>query len=438
VGSTGLLSTLAQLRAIGAVAADASSSSSGYKALVCLFLSGGNDGNNLIIPSDPTDYAAYAQSRGVLAVPQSQLLNIGTKNYNDGRSYGLHPSLPEVQSLYNQGRIALLANVGTLVQPTTLAQYNTGVGLPPQLFSHSDQQVQWQSSVPDRPFQSGWGGRVADAVNAMNSNQQISMSISLDGANLFQVGNTVAQMSVNPAGVSTLAGYQSGGNYGTRYTNLKAVLAQPQADLLATAFGSAAGGTITHSEIVSAALAGAPTLQTVFPATDIATQLQMVAQMISAAPALGLTRQVFFCQLYGWDLHASQVETHGPLLAEISAALAAFDAATAELGVRDQVTTFTASDFGRTYNSNGTGTDHGWGSHHLIMGGAVNGGDIYGAMPSLVLGGDDDTGRGRWLPSTSVDEYAATLATWFGVSASNLATVLPNLGRFGTPNLGFV
>jgi len=438
VGSTGLLATLAQLRAIGAVAADAVSAGSDYKALVCLFLSGGNDGNNLIIPSDPSDYAMYAQSRGGLAVPQSQLLNIGTKNYSDGRSYGLHPSLPEVQSLYHQGRIAILANVGTLVQPTTLTQYNSGVGLPPQLYSHSDQQVQWQSSVPDQPFSSGWGGRVADAVNAMNSNQQISMSISLDGANLFQVGNTVAQMSVNPEGVSTLAGYQSGGNYGARYNNLKSVLAEPQADLIGAAFGSAAGGTIAHSEIVSAALAGAPALQTVFPGTDIATQLQMVARMISAAPALGLTRQVFFCQLYGWDLHAAQVETHGPLLAEISAALSAFDAATAELGVRNQVTTFTASDFGRTYNSNGTGTDHGWGSHHLIMGGAVNGGDIYGMMPSLSLGGNDDTGRGRWLPSTSVDEYAATLATWFGVSAANLATVLPNLGRFGTPNLGFV
>ncbi len=439
VGSTGLLSALAQLRAIGAVAGDAAvSAGSGYKALVCLFLSGGNDGNNLIIPSDASDYAAYAKNRGVLAVPQSQLLGIGTKKYNDGRTYGLHPSLPEVQSLYNQGRIALLANVGTLVQPTTLAQYQAGVGLPPQLYSHSDQQVQWQSSVPDQPFHSGWGGRVADAVNAMNSNQQISMSVSLDGANLFQVGNNVAQISVNPEGVSTLAGYQSAGNYGTRYTNLKAVLAQPQADLLGTAFGQAAAGTIAHSEVISAALAGAPTLQTVFPSSDSATQLPMVARMISAAPALGLTRQVFFCQLYGWDLHASQVATHGPLLAEISAALSAFDQATAELGVRDAVTTFTASDFGRTYNSNGDGTDHGWGSHHLIMGGAVNGGDIYGAMPSLALGGDDDTGRGRWLPSTSVDEYAATLATWFGVSASNLATVLPNLGRFGTPNLGFV
>ena len=430
---------IAQLRAIGAVAGDAAASSgSGYKALVCLFMNGGNDGNNVIIPSDTSDYATYAQSRGVLAVPQSQLLGIGTKQYNDGRSYGLHPALPEVQSLYNQGRIAFLANVGTLVQPTTLTQYQSGVGLPPQLFSHSDQQVQWQSSVPDQPFHSGWGGRVADAVAAMNSNQQISMSISLDGANLFQVGNAVNQVSVNPSGVATLAGYQSAGNYGTRYNSLKSLLSQPQADLFGTAFATAASGTIADSEVIAAALAGAPTLQTVFPSSDIATQLQMGARMISAAPALGLTRQVFFCQLYGWDFHAAQMETHSQLLAEISAALSAFDSATQELGVRNAVTTFTASDFGRTYNSNGTGTDHGWGSHHLIMGGAVNGGDIYGTMPSLVLGGNDDTGRGRWLPSTSVDEYAATLATGFGVSASNLATVLPNLGRFGTPNLGFV
>jgi len=434
-----MLSALAQLRAIGAVAADAASSSgSDYKALVCLFLNGGNDGNSVIIPTDNSDYAAYAQSRGGLAVPQSSLLPIGTKTYNDGRTYGLHPALTQVQSIYNQGRIALLANVGTLVQPLTLNQYNAGVGLPPQLFSHSDQQVQWQSSVPDQPFHSGWGGRVADAVNAMNSNQQISMSISLDGANSFQVGNAVAQTSVNPDGVSILAGYQSAGNYGVRYNSLKSILAQPQADLFGTAFGQAAAGSISDSEVLSAALQGAPTVTTVFPGTDVATQLQMVAQLISVAPLLGLRRQVFFCQLYGWDLHAAQVETHGPLLAEIGAALAAFDQATQELGVRSQVTTFTASDFGRTYNSNGTGTDHGWGNHHLIMGGAVNGGDIYGTMPSLVLGGPDDTGRGRWLPSSSVDEYAATLATWFGVSASNLPTVLPNLGRFAQPNLGFV
>jgi uncharacterized protein (DUF1501 family) len=264
------------------------------------------------------------------------------------------------------------------------------------------------------------------------------MSISLNGANLFQVGNTLAPLSVNPDGVATLAGFQSGGSYGVRYDTLKAISAQPQADLFGTTFAQSAASTIADSEVLALALQGAAPLTTVFPATEIASQLQMVARLISVAPALGLRRQVFFCQLYGWDLHAAQGATHGPLLAEISGALAAFDAATQELGVGDAVTTFTASDFGRTYNSNGDGTDHGWGSHHLIMGGAVKGGDIYGTMPSLELGGPDDTGRGRWLPSSSVDEYAATLATWFGVSASNLATVLPNLGRFAQPNLGFV
>jgi uncharacterized protein (DUF1501 family) len=438
VGSTGLLSALAQLRAIGAVAADAATPTSDYKALVCLFLNGGNDANNVIIPASTADYNLYASSRGSLALPSSNLLPIGRRYFTDGRSYALHPSLPEVQNLYNQGRLAFLANVGTLVQPTTLAQYSAGTALPPQLFSHSDQQVQWQSSVPDQPFRTGWGGRVADAVNAMNENNQISMSISLYGANSFQVGNTVTQLAVNADGVSTLAGYDSGGNYGQRYAGVKNLLSQTEADLFATAFSQVAQTSIASSEILSTALQNAPALQTVFPGNSIADQLQMVAKLISVAPALGLKRQVFFCQLYGWDLHGAQLEAQAPLLTEISAALAAFDAATTEMGVTNQVTTFTASDFGRTYTSNGDGSDHGWGSHHLIMGGAVQGGDIYGTMPSLQVGGPDDVGRGRWLPTTSVDQYSATLANWFGVSATNLPTVLPNLGRFGVPNLGFL
>lgn len=438
VGATGLLSTLAQLRAIGAVAADSSSSATGYKALVCLFLSGGNDANNVLVPTSAGDYAQYAASRGILAIDRSQLLPISPVTYADGRSYGLHPSLPEIQSLFGQGKAAFLANVGTLVQPTSLAQYRAGIALPPQLFSHSDQQVQWQSSVPDQPFRTGWGGRLADAVNAMNSNSRISMSISMYGSNSFEVGNTVSQLSVNPAGVATLSGYASGGNYGTRYNAVKSIMTEPQGDLFAAAFGGATASAIAESEALSVALQGAPSLKTIFPESSTAAQLKMVARLISAAPALGLTRQIFFCQLYGWDSHAAQLTSHGPLLSEISAALGAFYNATIELGVASQVSTFTASDFGRTYNTNGDGSDHGWGSHHIVMGGAVKGGDIYGRMPSLQLGGPDDTGRGRWLPSTSVDEYSATLATWFGVGASSLSSVLPNLGRFARTNLGFI
>jgi len=444
VGATGMLSTLAQLRAIGASAADSlgtgPAAAGDYKALVCLFLQGGNDSNNVVIPFDTSDYNAYAAARTILALPQDQLLAINPAKYSDGRSWSLHPSLPELSALFGAGQLAILANTGTLVQPTTLAQYQSGANLPPQLFSHIDQQTQWQSSVPDKPFTTGWGGRLADLVNAMNTNNQISMSISLTGNNSFQVGQTVSQYAVSPNGAVVLTGSTGSANSqsGIRYKAQTDLLSVQEASLFQTAFAGLTSNSIGDSQVLTSALASAATLKTVFPATSTGDQLNMIARLISAGPALGLRRQVFFAQLGGWDLHAAEMADHPGLLAEISQAMNAFYAATVELGVANAVTTFTASDFSRTYNTNGDGSDHGWGSHHFIMGGAVNGGDIYGKMPSLVIGGADDTGRGRWIPSTSVDQYSGTLATWFGVSASNLPTVLPNLGRFSNPNLGFM
>jgi uncharacterized protein (DUF1501 family) len=437
-----MLSALAQLRMIGALAAD--SSPSDYKALVCLFLYGGNDSNNLLIPTDSASYQLYAADRTVLALPQSGLLAITPKTYSDGRSWALHPSLVEVQQLFGQGSLAVLANTGTLVQPVTLAQYNSGsAALPPQLFSHADQQVQWQSSVPDQPFTTGWGGRLADMVNALNSNPTISMSVSVAGQNSFQVGNTVSQFAVNPTGAVVLTGTSSSGVSGVRTAAQQGILNLQELNLFEAAFGAATASAITDTQLLNTILASAPKLTTVFPSTSLGSQLQMVARMIGAAPQLGLTRQVFFASLGGFDLHSDQLGAHATLFTQLSQALSAFSAATTELAVPNQVTTFTASDFSRTFNTNGTndgtaGSDHGWGSHHLIMGGAVKGGDIYGQVPLLELGGPEDTGRGRWIPTTSVDEYAATLATWFGVSASNLPVVLPNIGRFATSDLGFM
>jgi uncharacterized protein (DUF1501 family) len=442
VGATGMLSALAQLRMIGALAADAVPSD--YKALVCLFLYGGNDSNNLLVPVDNTNYQLYATDRTVLALAQSSLLPISPKTYSDGRQWGLHPSLVEVQQLFGQGSLALLANTGTLVQPVTLAQYNAGtVALPPQLFSHANQQVQWQSSVPDQPFTTGWGGRLADIVNALNSNPKISMSVSVAGQNSFQVANTVSQFAVNPTGAVVLSGTGGSTIANARYAAQQNILNMQEQNLFEAAFGGTTVNAITDSVLLSSVLAAAPKLTTTFPTTSIGSQMQMIAQMIGAAPQLGLTRQVFFASLGGFDLHSDQLDAHASLFMQLSQALSAFSAATTELGVQNQVTTFTASDFSRTFNTNGTndgtaGSDHGWGSHHLIMGGAVQGGDIYGQVPLLELGGPEDTGRGRWIPTTSVDEYAATLATWFGVSASNLPVVLPNIGRFTTSNLGFM
>ncbi len=442
VGATGMLSALAQLRMIGALAAD--SAPSDYKALVCLFLYGGNDSNNLLIPTDSTNYNLYSTDRSVLALPQAGLLPISPKSYSDGRTWGLHPSLVEVQSLFAGGSLAIMANTGTLVQPVTLAQYKAGtVALPPQLFSHADQQVQWQSSIPDQPFVSGWGGRVADIVNALNSNPKISMSVTVAGQNSFQVGKTVTQFAVNSSGAAILSGTTGSTLATSRYSTQQSILSQQEQNLFETAFGGLTVTSVAHTQLLNTMLAAAPALATTFPTNGIGAQMKMIARMIGIAPQLGLTRQVFFASLGGFDLHSDQLPAHATLFQELSQGLSAFSAATTELGVQNQVTTFTASDFSRTFNTNGTsngtaGSDHGWGSHHLVMGGAVNGGDIYGQVPLLELGGPEDTGRGRWIPTTSVDEYAATLASWFGVSSSNIPIVLPNLGRFGTANLGFM
>ena len=446
VGTIGIASALSQLRVMGAVAADsttvrnaAAALPADYKALVCLFLNGGNDGNSVIIPSDTSSYNAYAAARGLLAVDRAQLLPITPRTYADGRSYALHPALSEIRTLMTQGKAACLANVGTLVRPTTLAQYRARTNLPPQLFSHSDQQLQWQSSVPDQPFETGWGGRLADIVDSLNTNNQISMSLSLSGTNRFQIGKKNLQYAVSPGGAITLSGYNSsGGANDFRYTAVKAMMGDPQSNLLNDVLAGTTKSAIEDSEVLAAALRSAPALKTVFPSTPTARRLAMVAKLVSVAPTLGLKRQVFFVQLVGYDLHGGQAVGHGPLLRELSGAIGAFYDATVELGSANQVTTFTASDFGRTLNPNADGTDHGWGNHQFIVGGAVKGGDIYGQMPSLTIGANDDTGRGRWLPSTSVDEYNATLATWFGVSQSNLSTVLPNIGRFAKPNLGFL
>ena len=456
VGATGMLSTLAQLRLMGAVASadngpvpspTASAIPPDFKAMVCLFLAGGNDANNLIVPSDATGYAAYAAGRGALALPQAGLLGVSPRT-TDGYSYGFHPSMPEAQAMFKAGSLAVLANVGTLAYPTTKAQYTAqSVPLPSQLFSHSDQQVEWQSSVPDKPFTTGWGGRLADLTNALNTNNSISMSISLNGQNSFQVGNNVAQYAVSPTGAVSLTGSSSvlTTAQGVRTKAQNDLLAAQNGSLFETAFAGLTGTAISDSALVSSYLTGTAPFVTTFPNSNLGQQLRTIARLIAAAPQLNLKRQVFFARVGGWDLHNGQVNTgntatgaHATLLADVSASLNAFYNTTKELGVASQVTTFTVSDFGRTYNTNGDGSDHGWGSHHLVMGGAVKGGDIYGHMPEWAINGPDDTGRGRWIPTTSVDEYSATLASWFGVSASNLPVVLPNIGRFAKPNIGFL
>lgn len=466
VGATGMLSALAQLRLIGALA-DTSNGLAGppvraamdsdFKALVCLFLAGGNDANNLVVPIDASTYEAYASGRGALALPQAALLPI-TPTTSDGRSWGLHPALgtnPDgsgnggFKRLFEEGRLAILANVGTLAYPLTKDLYTSRPDLRPrQLFSHNDQQVEWQSSLADKPFVTGWGGRLADLTNAFNANNRISMSITLNGQNAFQVGKTVSQYAVATSGAIALTGSGTGSTVaGIRTAALNDALAAQNTNLFETAFAGMTSSALSNSALLASTISGTSPFAAQFSAltSNLSRQLHMIARLVNAQAQLGLKRQIFFARIGGWDLHDNQVTAgntasgaHANLLRDVSQSVTAFYDALSSVGAQNNVTTFTASDFGRTYNTNGDGSDHGWGSHHFIVGGAVKGREIYGRMPTFAINGPDDTGRGRWIPTTSVDEYSGTLARWFGVSATDMPLVLPNLGRFAKPDLGFM
>ena len=442
LGTTSIASTVWNLRAINAATAQAIGASTGeFRALVCLFLYGGNDANNMIVPTDNATYGIYSAARGPLALAQNSLLplNLVTPDLQ-GRTFGLHPNMPELQSLFNNDRkLAIMANVGTLVEPTTASQYLNGTAnLPPQLFSHADQQVEWQTGWADGPAYTGWGGRLADLLTSFNNADTISMSISLAGSNTFQVGNQVSEYQVSTQGPTGLTGF--GGTDGAiRYQAVQDLLNLPHQNLFEAEFAKITNRAITNNALLTSALAGV-TINTPFPAnSDLSDQLKEIAKIIAVRDALGMRRQIYFCSVGGYDTHDDELATQNGLLAELSQCMNAFYQATKELGVSDRVTLFTASDFSRTFQSNGGGSDHAWGSHAFILGDSVKGGDIYGAYPTIAIDGPDDVGEGRWVPTTSVDEYSATLAKWYGVSSpTDLATVLPNIGRFPNPDLGFM
>jgi uncharacterized protein (DUF1501 family) len=435
LGTTGLLSTIWDLRKVNAAAAIGD-----YKALVCLFLYGGNDANNVLIPNDTSNYQIYAAARGSLAVPRPSLRPL-TIQAGDGRQYGFHPNLPELANLFNQGKLTMIANVGTLVAPTTRADYINGTAaVPDNLFSHEDQAVQWMTSVPDRgDIRTGWGGRAGDLLASLNGNSKVSLALSIAGTNTFEVGNNVIPYLISPDGSLGLRGIGSDNpNEAIRIQGFKNLLALSHNNLFEAAYADTMSRSIAENEILTSALNGVTPLHTPFPDTDLGRQLAMVARLISARSNLSMQRQIFFCAVGGYDTHGDQMAAQSGLLTELSAAMAAFYSATVELGVDQSVTTFSASDFGRTLPSNGGGSDHGWGSHQFVMGGAVRGNQLYGTFPTLAVDGPDDTEDGRWIPTTSVDEFSATLARWFGVSGTDMSTVFPNIGRFAHPNLGFL
>jgi len=417
---------------------------SDYKALVCIFLFGGNDGNNTVVPistpSNPANsYSNYAQIRGGLALPAADLNVIGNSK---GDQYGLHPSLTELASLYNNKNVAVMVNVGTLVTPLTQAQYkNQLAAIPSNLFSHLDQQTEWQTSLAQGSGATGWGGRVADAIQSCNTSGFPTI-LSVGGNNLFNTGAETNPATVTPGQVLGLQGFNTSAASVARMSALQSLLTFDNGVSLVQASNTIVSSGLSQAAVLNQALAGGKALTTVFPNTSLGSQLAQVAKIINVRSALGMRRQIFFAYLGGFDTHDLELIDQGTGLAQVSQAMKAFYDATVEMGTADQVVTFTESDFGRTLQPSGgatLGTDHAWGSHHFVMGGAVKGGDIYGIFPTQELSGPDDANnRGVWIPTTSLDQYGASLATWFGVDSSQLGTVFPNLANFTNPLPAFV
>ncbi len=421
--------------------AAAATSPGDYKALVCVFLYGGNDHGNTLIPADGTNYAKYASIRSNLAVPQAELaattLTPATA-LPGGMQLALHPSLAPLKTLWDQGRLAAQLNVGPLLQPTTLAQYNArSVPLPPKLFSHNDQQSIWQSDLPEGAL-SGWGGRVGDLMLSGNGGSVFSC-ISITGNSVFLSGQQAVQYQMGTNGAVAINGIaRSLFGSSTAQAALRNLITAQSSHLFEAEYSKVTKRSIDAEAQVSSALAGLPELATAFDAnSSLSNQLKMVARMIAARASFGVSRQVFMVSLGGFDLHDNLSENHPGLLTQVANGLVSFQAAMQELGVANQVTAFTASDFGRTLSINGDGSDHGWGGHHFVMGGAVKGGRFFGTAPAVAVNGPDDVGQGRLLPSTSVDQLAGTLATWLGVSATDLPLVVPHIGEFSTRDLGY-
>jgi uncharacterized protein (DUF1501 family) len=420
-----------------AEAAAQSTGGSDYKALVCVFLQGGNDHGNTLIPYDDPSYASYAAARGGVALARDGLAPTVLTPSLGGRQVAMAPSLAPLKPLFDAGRMAWLLNVGTLVQPTTLAQYTArSVPLPAKLFSHNDQQSAWQSYGPEGTL-AGWGGLSADAV--MSGNGKASLTcINTAGNAVYLSGRNAVPYMVNPSGVPSLYALNGGlfGSAGCEAAFRQLVTQTSQAHVLASEHARVMARAIDVNAQLQAAMAATPAVATPFDgANPLASQLRMVAQMIAARGRLGMRRQVFFVSLPGFDLHDNLLSRHPVLLGQLASALVSFQAALDELTVSNQVTTFTASDFGRTLSSNGDGSDHGWGGHHMVMGGAVRGNALYGQLPGAGLGGDNDAGQGRLLPTMGVQQLAGALGRWLGVSPSDLNTVNPGLASFNAGTL---
>lgn len=448
----GLVSALAQKRTNTAKNANAENGAADYKALVCVFMGGGNDSNNTVVPKYPEAYDQYNFARGSrgLAIPRDNLLSVLPPSLN--AEYGLHPSLPELHQLWNQNKLAVVCNVGTLVQPLTKAQYLSGAPRPEQLFSHSDQVNQFRTAISNtNQTTTGWGGRLADRTTALNTGAAIPMITSLAGVTVFSNGVNTSPLIVEPAPtplnlVLTLNGFGTTSDELARKTAMQRIRGE---DLDKTLIQKTSF--LTQQAVnVSQQLSTDPTLTVAFPNTMLGNQLRQVAKLMKFRTPLNMSRQIFFVQLPGFDTHGNQITNQGALLTQLSQALKAFYDETVAQGISESVTTFTMSDFNRTFDPAGSGgsvgSDHAWAGHHFVMGASVAGGNFYGRptangtiFPTLVNNGPDDVStRGRFVPTVSVEMYAATLARWFGLSDAQMSLVFPFISNFPTSNLGFM
>jgi uncharacterized protein (DUF1501 family) len=428
---------------------------SDYKALVCVFLAGGNDCWNMVVPTSTAEYNAYSRSRGGeagvgsgLAIPVASLLPLSLQNGNlAGASFGMHPAMAAMQGLFNSAHAAVVANVGPLIRPTTKQQYQTpGWELPPQLFSHNDQQDQWHSLRGRQLLKTGWAGRIADTLESQTGAQQLPIAVSLSGQTLFEAGTRARPYVMGSTGAASFSGFGATGIGLARRQAFQAVLDATLASTANTpyerAYAAVQQRAVQFADRVNTALGQSRSFlslpDTGATLSSLATQLRTVAKMISVRSQLSMSRQIFFVQIGGFDTHDDLVTLQPNLLADVSNSIKAFYDALVEMGMDTAVTLFTHSDFGRTLTSNGDGSDHAWGGLQLVVGGAVRGGGIYGDYPLLEIGSAQDVGGGRFIPTTSVDQYASTLAAWFGVPDGDLAAVAPGIGNFSQRNLGFL
>lgn len=418
-----------------------------YKALVCLFMFGGNDSFNMLVPNSAAEYEAYLASRQNLAIAQEDLLPIYPTLGAENMSFGLHPAMGDLKGLFDSGKAAFVVNVGPLVEPTTLDQYRDGsVALPPQLFSHNDQQDQWHSLKGVNVSKTGWAGRMADLIRTGVTGQQMATNASLFGTNLFQSADETIGYVMGPTGPVQFFGFSSDPEAGLFYEQqlaFRRVLEASYGSIYERGFAEIQRRAIDSADRVYAALEGASSFEGIFPLvsenpTQLENQLRTVAQLIEVRDELQMKRQVFFVAAGGFDTHDDQVDLQPNLLGDISKSVGEFQAALASIGMENQVTTFTQSDFGRTLTSNGDGSDHAWGGHQFVLGGAVAGNNVFGDYPVPQIGGPGDVGGGRFIPTTSADQYAATLAKWFGIDDADLDVVAPNLANFSTRDLGFL